>query len=305
MNTTTTNNGLGAGGVLLAQIVNVLFALNVVATKVAVDATAPLLAVLLRMSAVFLCCAFAFRPVPGKNRVLALYGFLNGGLFLLLMNLAMRMAHNIPALAIAGQLSVPFSLLLGALIYKERLSGRKALGVVLAFAGVAILVFDRRVIGDIPAVLVMAAAAMTFGGATLLQRKLGGISVLNIQAWNGLMGALAVAPFALAVDHARLAAVGHIGWVAAGWFAFMVLGSTVLGQGLLAWLLQRYPVSTIMPLTLASPVMGTAFAAWYFGTRITPVMVLGGVLALAGVAVIATARAVPKDYGKPSPLRRA
>ena len=288
----------GLRGLVLTQLANVLFALNTIATKVVVDATAPLLAVMLRMGCVFLICAAGFRLVPGRNRVLALYGLLNGGLFLLLMNLAMRMAHNVAALAIAGQLSVPFSLVLGALLLHERLSRPKLAGVVLAFAGVALLVFDRHIVDDVPAMLVMMAAAMTWGGATLFQRQLGGIGVVNIQAWNGLMGALVVAPFALWFDHDRLGRIGEIGWQAGSWFAFMVLGSTVLGQGLMAWLLQRHPVSTIMPLTMASPVMSTAFAALYFHTRITPMMLLGGLLALTGVAVIGLVRERP---GEPEP----
>jgi len=297
--------GFGTSGILLTQVVNLMFALNTVGTKVVVDATAPLLAVLLRMGAVFAICAVGFRLVPGRNRMLAAYGFLNGGLFLLLMNFAMRMAHNVPALAIAGQLSVPFSLVLGALLLHERLSRAKVGGVLLAFAGVALLVFDRRIVDDVPAMLIMMAAAMTWGGATLLQRQLDGIGVLNIQAWNGLMGALAVAPFALWVDHDHFDRALQMGWVAGGWFAFMVLGSTVLGQGLLAWLLQRHPVATIMPLTLASPVMSTAFAALYFGTPITPVMIAGGLLALAGVSMIALAGKAPAEPANTSPCSRA
>lgn len=282
--------GLGSVGLAVAIFGTVMFAANVIAMKVVVDATAPLLSVALRMAAVLLFCLPALRLVPGRNATLALYGFLNGGLFLVLMNVALAMATNVGPLAIAGQLSVPFSLLLGALIFRERLSARKVLGVVLAFAGVAMLVFDPRIAGEIPAVLVMASAAMTWGGATLLQRKLGGISVMTIQAWNGLMGAAVLLPFALLREHGELGRLAHIGWVPIGWFAFSVLGSTVAGQGALAWLLQRHPISSVMPLMLASPVMATAFASLYFGTRITPVMIAGGLLALFGVALIVLMR---------------
>ena len=277
----------GPTGIGVALLVDIMFALNVVAMKVVVTATSPLLSVALRMGAVFLFCAPAFRLVPGRNRALALYGFLNGGMFLLLMNLALFLATNVGALAIAGQLSVPFSLLLGALIFGERLSPRKIIGILLAFAGVAILVFDPHILGEIPAVLIMASAAFTWGGATLIQRRLGGISVMTIQAWNGLMGAAVLAPFALLFEPAALARLPQAGGEAIGWFVFAVLGSTVIGQGALAWLLQRHPISTVMPLMLASPVMATISASLYFRTPITPVMAFGGILALAGVSLIA------------------
>lgn len=277
----------GPMGMILALLVNLMFALNVIAMKVVVDATAPLLSVALRMGVVFLLCAPAIRPLPGKMGWLALYGFLNGGLFLLLLNLALFMATNVGALAIAGQLSVPFSLLLGALLLGEKLNGRKIAGVLLAFAGVAALVFDPHILTEVPAVLVMASAAMTWGGATLVQRKLVGVSVMNGQAWNGLMGVVTLAPFALMFEQPAIAGLAHVGWVPVAWFAFTCLGSTIIGQGTLAWLLQRYPISTIMPLMLAAPVMSTVFASLYFGTPITVMMIGGGTLALIGVTIIA------------------
>lgn len=278
--------GLGATGLAVAVFVAVMFAANVVAMKVVVDASSPLLSVALRMAAVLLFCLPALRPVAGRNAMLAIYGFLNGGLFLVLMNVALAMAANVGPLAIAGQLGVPFSLLLGALIFRERLSVRRTMGVALAFAGVAALVFDPHIASEIPAVLVMAVAAMTWGGATLLQRRLSGISVMNIQAWNGLMGAAVLLPVALVRESGELGRLADIGWEPIGWFAFSVIGSTVAGQGALAWLLQRHPISSVMPLLLASPVMATVFASLYFGTRITPVMIAGGLLALVGVAMI-------------------
>ncbi|WP_336962645.1 DMT family transporter [Sphingobium aquiterrae] len=280
----------GPAAMLIALVVNVMFALNVIAMKVVVDATAPLLSVALRMAFVFLICAPAFRFVPGRNRALAVYGLLNGGLFLLLLNCALFLATNVGALAIAGQLSVPFSLLLGALIFRERLSSWKIAGVILAFAGVAMLVFDPHILGEIPAVLVMACAALIWGGATLIQRRLAGISVMNIQAWNGLMGAAVLAPFALMFERGAMMRLVHVGWVPIAWFTFTCLGSTIMGQGALAWLLQRHPISTVMPLMLASPVMATVFASLYFATPITVVMVAGGTLALVGVTIIALAR---------------
>lgn len=286
------SRAMGAGGIAVALLVNVAFALNVIAMKEVVDATSPLLSIAARMGAVFVVCLPAFRLPLGRMRALAAYGALNGGLFLLLMNLALHIATNVGALAIAGQLSVPFSLLLAAVFLKERLSPRRAGGVALAFAGVALLGFDKRIAQELPAVLVMASAAMVWGGAALIQRRLGGLPVLTIQAWNGLMGFAVLAPFALWLEHGQIARLTHIGPVPLGWFAFTTLGSTVAGQGALAWLLQRYPISAVMPLMLAAPVMATCFASAYFHTAITPMMATGGLLALAGVGIIAVVRDV-------------
>lgn len=271
----------------IAMLVNAAFALNIIAMKVVVAATAPLFAGAARMAVVTLLCGLWLRPVRGRTLALAAYGAINGGLFLLVLNLALNLATNVGALAIAGQLSVPFSLILGALIFREHLSRRKLAGVLLAFAGVIVLVFDPAAVGEIPALLVMAGAAFLWGSGTLIQRRLAGIDLLNIQAWNGLMGMLLLAPAALWFEPGVFAKLPHLGTEALAWFAFSCVGSTIIGQGALAWLLQRHPISTVMPLMLASPVMATAFAALYFRTPITAGMMLGGAIALAGVTIIA------------------
>ena len=69
--------------------------------------------------------------------------------------------------------------------------------------------------------------------------------------------------------------------------------TAVLGQGAMSWLLQRHSVSVVTPLTLAAPVISVFTASWYFGTPVTAVMLIGGGMAMLGVAVITirTARA--------------
>ena len=58
-------------------------------------------------------------------------------------------------------------------------------------------------------------------------------------------------------------------------------------------LLQRHPVSTVVPLTLPTPVISVVAASYWFGTKMTPMMIAGGVIVLIGVAIVTlrTARA--------------
>jgi O-acetylserine/cysteine efflux transporter len=51
-------------------------------------------------------------------------------------------------------------------------------------------------------------------------------------------------------------------------------------------LLQRHPVSAVVPLTLPTPVIAVIAAAIWFGTPMTPVMIAGGLLVLTGVAIV-------------------
>ena len=80
-----------------------------------------------------------------------------------------------------------------------------------------------------------------------------------------------------------------------GWIAFSALGSTLIGSGGMAWLLQRHPVTSVIPVTLGAPVIGVVASSIVFGNPLTPVMVLGGTIALAGVAIVTMRTASAKE----------
>jgi len=285
----------GISELLIALGINILFALNLIAVKVVVDASAPFTAAALRMSIVALLCLPALRLIKGRSLALAAYGVLNGGLFLLILNLAMANATNVSALAIAGQLGVPFTLLLGAIVFGERLSPVRILGVILAMVGVAVLGFDPAIASELKAVAIIVFSALCWAVGALVQRRLSGVTVMNTQAWNGTMATLVLVPFAFWFEPDAIARIPQMPTLPMAWLAFSCVGSTIIGQGGLAWLLQRHPLSTVMPLMLAAPVMSAIFASLYFHTPFTIGRIVGGLIALAGVTILtfSAPKAVP------------
>lgn len=277
---------------------NLLWGLNMIPAKMAVAEIAPLTAALLRQGIVLLVCLAWLRRVPGRTGVLVLLGLLNGGLFYVFINLSLAVSRNVGALAIAGQLGVPFSLILAVLVLRERVGWPRVAGVALSFAGVGVLLFDPAIAGEAWGLLLTAAASLVWAGSSLIQRRLGGVPILTIYAWIGLVGALTMAPLAWLFEPAALARVGDLRAASLGWVAFSAIGSTVLGHGSMLWLLQRHPVSTVVPLTLAAPVISVFAAAYYFGTPLTPGMLAGGGVAMLGVAVVSVRSARAAEEGR-------
>jgi O-acetylserine/cysteine efflux transporter len=283
--------GLVDSGVAVGM--NILWGLNIVAMKVTVGATAPFMAGSIRLAAVFLICLPFMRRIPGRTRMLALLGLINGGIFVLFFNLSLKVATNVGALAIAGQLSVPISVILGVVLLGERIALFRVGGIVLAFAGVAMLVFDPRIARELPGLLLMICAATSWATSSLLQRRLAGVPVLTMYGWTGLMGLLLLLPLSLLTEPQALARAANLGWQPIAWFAFSIFGSTLLGQGGLAWLLGRHPLTTIMPLTLLATVVSVLASHFFFATPITGTMIIGGLVALCGVVIVTVAAPRP------------
>ncbi len=271
---------------LVVIAINLAWGLNIVAIKLAVTAIPPFATGALRMLVVLVVCAPFLRIVPGRMRALLAVGLVSGGLFLIPVNLSLRVSDNISALAIAGQLGVPFSLILGVIFLKERIAWRRLIGIALSFGGVVLLVFDPAVASEVPGLLLTTLGTLIFAVGSLLQRRLAGVPVLTIFAWIGLIGAIILFPLSLLFEPGAIASLPDARLGSFGYIVFAALGSTVIGQGGMAWLLQRHPIATVLPLTLGSPVIAVLASSYVFGTVLTPLMIIGGIIAMTGVAII-------------------
>lgn len=282
----TTQRPFGPRDIGVAAAMNILWGLNIIAVKMAVDQVSPLTAAFLRQVLVLLICLPALRIIPGKMPALLTLGALSGGVFYIFINISLAVADNVSALAIAGQLGVPFSLLLAIVVLKERIHLWRLAGILLSMGGVALLLFDPHAGDELLGLGLTAVGSFIWAICSLIQRGLKGVPVLSIYAWIGLVGALVLAPIAWVAEPEAMRGIPSIPLASMGWILFSALGSTVLGQGSMSWLLQRHPVSTVTPLTLAAPVISVFCASAFFGTPLTWLMLLGGAIALGGVAIV-------------------
>lgn len=289
-------SAFGIRDILVVVAMNVLWGLNIIAVKESVDAFSPLTAAFLRQVVVLIVCASALRVVPGKMRSLTALGLLSGAAYYIALNLALSAATNIAALAIAGQLGVPFSLLLAIIVFRERIHAPRIIGISLSLLGVGMLVFDPAAANEGMALAITALGSLIWAICSLVQRTLIGVRVLTIYAWVGLWGSLVLGIIAWLAEPQAMAALPDLPLHDFAWIGFSALGSTVLGQGAMSWLLQRHSVSIVTPLTLAAPVISVFLASWYFNTQVTWVMIVGGGMAMLGVAIVTirTARAASR-----------
>jgi O-acetylserine/cysteine efflux transporter len=280
------HGGLTPKDLAVALAINLTWGLNIIATKLAVDAFAPFTAAALRQLLVCAVCLPFLRIVPGRMRILLWTAFLGGAGYLIVVNLALLVSENVAALAIAGQLGVPFALILAVLFHGERIALPRMIGIACAFGGVLLLVFDPRIGDEIPGLLLMALGAFIWAVGSMLQRSLADVPVATMFAWFGIVGVIALTPLALLLEADTVAGLPRVPMIAYLPILFSAFGSTLLGQGGMAWLLQRHSVATVTPMLLAVPVISVAAAWVIFGSPLTAMMLFGGVIAMIGVAII-------------------
>ena len=281
----------------LILLIDLVWAFNLVAVKLAVEDAQPLTAVALRYAIVLIACLPWLRWQPGRMGIILVTGLVAGALFMGLGGLSFALADNVSALAIAGQLGVPFSLLLAVVIYREHIRWPRITAVALCFAGVAVMGFDPAIAHESVALWLTVAASLAWASGNLLFRKLAGISVLTIHAWLALVSVPVLVAASLVFEPGALANVPQLKLSTWGWLGYSALGASLLGHGGMSWLFQRYPVSTVSPLTLPTPLLSVMIGIAVFGTPITPQMILGGILTIIGVGIITLRTAQKRDDG--------
>jgi O-acetylserine/cysteine efflux transporter len=271
---------------LLLALCNIVWGLNAVAVKVAVEQIDPLTAGAFRFGLLLVACLPWLRWLPGRMTMVLAASLVNGVLYLGLVNIAFAAADNVSALAAVQPISVPFSLLLAILLLKERVRWVRVGGMLLSFVGVVVMSFDPAIADERVGLALIILASFTFAAGSLQLRRLADVPPLTTYAWLALIGTPVMLAGSLLFEPGELSRSIALPWTAFLPIAFSAFASSLLGQVGMASLLQRYPVSTLAPLTLPATMLAILATAVWFGAEFTPRMVAGGMLVLLGVAVI-------------------
>jgi O-acetylserine/cysteine efflux transporter len=186
---------------------------------------------------------------------------------------------------------VPLAALLAAIFHRDYLGWRRALGMVVALAGVAIVIGQPRFEGSyVSVLLVITGAALWACGAVQLKSLASQFKPLELNAWVTLFSLpqLLVATWLMEPDawqQVRSASIES--WAAIAYQAVIV---TFGAYWLWNRAMSRYDVNQTVPFTLTVPVYGVALGALVLGETITPAMIVGGILTMLGVAGVVLTR---------------
>lgn len=273
----------------LALLIGITFVwgLNLITSKVGVDEIPPILFTFLRFVIVAIVLTPVLRIQPGQMSAVVVASLLSGALSFALNFAAIRRASNISSVAIAGQLSVPFATLLSVALLGETVRWRRWTGILLSFIGVAIMGFDPQ-IGDRWESLALVVGSAFVGALGLIAvKKLRGFTPVELLAWTVWISLPVLLLTTLRVEQPDFVQLLHdVTWK--GWLSllFAAIGASLIAHTGYFHLVQRYPVTSVAPLTTLSPVFSVIFGVMLLGDQLTSRIVLGGILTLLGVLII-------------------
>lgn len=178
-------------------------------------------------------------------------------------------------------------------VLRERLGGRRIIGVIVGFAGVAIaLAGHLGVPSGAAGVFAALAAAVGYAGGSLLQRRL----IAGVDLWLSIAIQFMVAIPATFVLAELTGGVGiPLTAHALAPLAWIGLVNSVLGMWLLGQMLRHHRASTLSAWSNLIPPFTALLAVPFLGQQLTIELGIGLVVALAGTALV-----VLPDKKKPS-----
>jgi len=282
--------------VALAVLVATIWGVNFVVIKVGLRDFPPLLFSALRfLAAAVPALFFVGRPKVAWRWVVAVALSLGVAKFgLVFRGMAAGMPAGLSSLVLQSQ--VFFTVLLAAVLLRERPRPAQLVGMGVAALGIVLIALDYGVGSPLSAFLLVVLGAAAWGLANVATRRARPPDALNFIVWVSAVAVLPLLGLSLVFEgpSAGLAALSHLSWTGVGALLFIAWISTLFGFGVWGFLLREYDASTVVPFALLVPVAGM-FSGWLLlDEAVSPLRVGAAALVIVGMAATTIRWSRPK-----------
>lgn len=299
--------------VALAVLVAALWGVNFVAIDFSLDTYPPLLLAAIRFGLVAIPTLLLVPRPQVQWRWLIGYGVGFG--ILQFSFLYWGMAAGMPAglASLVLQASAPFTVLLGALFFKEPVTPVRVVGVAIALAGLALVGWQRTEHAALLPFLLTLAGALGWAVGNISNRQTRTTEPFRLVLWMTVIPPIPMLLLSLVLEGsdrigtALRTAVTPAGLVPSLGLVYTVVVATVVASGIWTWLMSRHPAGMVAPFSFLVPVFGMPAAWLVFRESIRPGELIGAVLVVGGVLLGGLVRRgttsrprVPAGAGEPA-----
>ena len=273
----------------LAVLVGIcaIWGFNLIAIKAGVDRLPPIFFTLLRFVVLALAVAPFLRLRRGEMRWLLVASICSGGLQFALMFVGISISSSMSAVAIAGQLGVPFLTLLSIAILGERVRWRRWVGILLSFAGVMVIGFNPAVFDSLAGLTLVVLGALSGSLGLVAIKRVHDIKPLELQAWFAWSSLPVLVLLTLVFEKGQLESLAALDLTGVAAVLYTALAASLVGHTVFFYLVQRYAVTSVAPVTVLAPLFSVLFSVWLLDERLDWRIVVGGAMTLCGVVIIA------------------
>ena len=241
------------------------------------------------LGAAVLLIVSLFLRLPLPERKYWPWIFMTGLLQMALNNVAAQVSMMTLGAGLAAVLNYSMPLWVAVMAHfllGERLTLRKAGGILLSMAGMVVLMGVSSG-GDICAMLIGLLSAVCWAVASIVFKlKLTALNMVQLATWQMVSGALALGVFTWAVPQ------GPVVWNTAAILCLLYNGvlASALAFFLWSYVLSHMEAGKASVAVLAVPAVGVIGGILFLGEALTPQVMLGMTMILGGIVMVVTAQ---------------
>lgn len=271
---------------LLLCVICFAWGSNLVVSRYTIGFVPPVFLAALRFFCLFVLLSPWLWPPPRKLGTVIMVGAFSGGLNFVLNFIALKHGQA-SSVAIANQLSLPFTVILSTMFLGEKINPRRGFGMVMTFVGVLIIAFKPGQVALSLGVMLAVGAAFIASVATIMMKKMEAVPLLKLQAWVGLASFPILTGLSLAFEQQQIESAQAMGWAFGAAMAYSVLTVSVWANTLYYGLVQRYDMTLLAPLILMGPVWTVVLSTVFLKEPLTAQLLTATAIVLTGVALVA------------------
>jgi drug/metabolite transporter (DMT)-like permease len=290
---------------LLAGFVAVLWGGNFIAIHVGLEHFPPLFLAGIRFLVLAVPTLLLVPRPQVPLRWLLAFGVGFGTVQFIFLFIAMDIGMPTGLASLVLQASAPFTVLLGVLLLRERISARQGVGIAIALLGLAAIAVSRAQVAAVLPVLLTLLGALGWAFGNLASRLAAAPNPLTLTLWMSVVPPIPLLAMSWAWEgpaagwDALRTAVTPAGLPGVAALGYIALLGTLAGSGIWVGLMRRYPAGVVAPYSLLVPVVGMGLAAVLLGERPSVVELVAGAVIVGGV-LLGTPR--PAPVTRPAPV---
>lgn len=273
--------------IALAIVVAVIWGFNFVMIKAGLDELPPVLLCALRFFFTAFPAIFFVRPPAVAFRQVIAFGFVMFALQFTLLFFGMAAGATAGLASLLLQVQVFFTMLLAVLFLDEKPSGWQITGTIVSFSGIALVAANIGEDISVLGMVLIIAAAASWGIGNLMSKRLGQINMLALVAWGSFVAwpPLLLLSFVTEQSAWNFENLSGLSWISAVSVGYNAYPVTLLGFAAWHWLLRRYPATTVAPFSLLVPAFGFASSALVMDEPIYLWKIGAAALIIAGLCI--------------------
>ena len=279
---------MNAKHVVMAFFIVVLWGLNFVALKIAVLSLPPIFLAGLRFLLISIpWIFFVEKPKVSKKQFITLPITL-GVLQYSLLYYGMSTGLSAGLSAVILQTQSFFTVIMSTILIKEKPRLNEILGLLIGALGVIILLINNNGDFKIESVLIILAAAISWGIANIQLKNLGNVNMVSFLIWISPFAAIVLFIISFILEYDLVLNIDFSNveikvFLSIFYTAYL---STVIGFTMWQYLLNKYKSVQITPYGLLVPVTGSIFGYIILSEVLEIYQIIAGIVIIIGLMVI-------------------